>query len=176
MALSLTDQSSDVIAEARRGSNAALETLYRRYASLVARVAYRITGSRDDAEDIVQDVFIGLPEALRQFQGRGALDAWIHRIATRAALMRLRRSRREQPLESVPERGRASADALAAKITVEHALTKLPERLRLVFVLKEMEGYSHAEIAELLGIRAGTSEVRLFRAMKQLRALLGDSL
>jgi RNA polymerase sigma-70 factor (ECF subfamily) len=171
MALRLNDRSSDIVADVQSGSVPALEALYHRYASLVARVAYRITGSRDEADDVVQDVFIGLPEALRRFDGRGSLDAWIHRVATRAALMRVRQTRRHMPLDSTSEPRTRSPDSLA-KIALDAALEKLPEPLRLVFVLKEMEGYSHAEIADLLGIRTGTSEVRLFRATRRLRALL----
>lgn len=172
----LADPSSDLLAEARRGSPAAIELLYDRFAAVVARVAYRITGSLDDADDVVQDVFVGLPEALRGFQGSGTLEGWIHRVATRTALMRVRRDRRGTLLPELPDRRSASTDAIAAKLTLEAVLLRLPETLRLVFVLKEMEGYSHAEIGSLLGIRAGTSEVRLHRAMKRLRELLESSL
>lgn len=163
---------------AARGDPAALAALYERYGEMVHRTAYRLTGSAADADDLLQDVFVGLPEALRSYTGAGSLEGWLRRVTVRTALMRLRRTgrRREVSLDGahhVP----ASADGdpgLAG--AVQAALDALPEPLRTVFVLKEVEGYSHAEIARALDIRVGTSEVRLSRARKQLRRLLGRHL
>lgn len=168
----LTDLTHDLLAEARGGSPVALGALYERYAPLVARVAYRVTGSMDDAEDVLQDVFVGLPEALRKFEGRGSFDGWIHRVATRTALMRLRRERQSAAMPELLDSRSPTSAGIAARLTLEAALLRLPDALRLVFVLREMEGYSHAEIGSMLGIRAGTSEVRLHRAVRQLRAYL----
>jgi RNA polymerase sigma-70 factor, ECF subfamily len=171
----VNEPSAAFLADARRGSPSALTTLFQRYGSMVFRVACRITGSTDEADDVVQDVFVGLPEALRHYRGAGSLEAWIHRIATRTALMRLRRTRREVGDSELTDRLVDTRSAIAARLTLEAALRRLPESLRLVFVLKEMEGYSHAEIALLLNIRVGASEVRLHRAMKRLREALETS-
>lgn len=157
-----------------RGDVSLLRTLYDRHGQSVYRAAYRITGSHDDAEDVLQEVFIGLPEALRGFEGRGSLEGWLHRIATRAALAKLRTQRRraETPLhEALPEPAQRS-DQSIDRAALQSALSRLPDRLRLVFVLREVDGYTHAEIAEILGIRPGTSEVRLHRAKDALRTLL----
>lgn len=166
----------DLLQRAAAGHPEALAALYERYTAVVHRAAHRLTGSRADADDVLQDVFVGLPEALRRFAGRGSLEGWIRRIAIRTSLMRIRGAsrRREVPLDDA--RPRASADAAAGvdRAALERALAALPGALRVVFVLKEVEGYSHAEIARLLGIREGASEVRLHRARKSLRTLLHE--
>ena len=162
--------------QAHSGSPTAIAELYQRYGRAVYRIAYRLTGSQADAEDVLQDVFLGLPEALRTYAARGSLGAWIGRVATRAALMRLRSVRRKNEVtfeESAvhPTTTSAPADRLA----IQAAIEALPDALRVVFVLRAVEGYSHSEIASLLGIRVGSSKVRFHRARKRLRRYLDGS-
>jgi RNA polymerase sigma-70 factor (ECF subfamily) len=153
-----------------------IRELYSRYALSVHRLAYRITGSADDADDIVQDLFVGLPEALRSYDGRGSIEGWLRRIAARMslALVHKRGRRSEVPLtESAGLQSKQPLpDAAVDRISIDEALAQLPASLRIVFVLKESEGYSHTEIGEILSIRPGTSEVRLHRAKQLLRAYL----
>jgi RNA polymerase sigma-70 factor, ECF subfamily len=167
---------ADLLQRAAAGQPDALADLYARYASVVHRAAYRLTASRADADDVLQDVFVGLPEALRHFGGRGSLEGWIRRVAVRAALMRMRGAsrRREVPLEGTDAPAAGDPSAGIDRAVLERALSALPDALRVVFVLKEVEGYSHAEIGRLLGIREGASEVRLHRARKSLRTLLHE--
>lgn len=155
------------------GSTEALARLYRDHAEAVFRVAFRITRSRSDAEDVLHDVFLGLPRALRAYREEGRFAAWLRRIAVRTALMRLRahRRRREEPLEATDTP--AAPAAPEARLAMEALLRQMPESLRVVLVLKEIEGYSHAEIAELLGISPGASAVRLVRAWSLLREKAG---
>jgi RNA polymerase sigma-70 factor (ECF subfamily) len=161
----------------RSGDLEALDALFHRHARGLLGVAYRLTGSSAEAEDVVQDLFVGLPVALRRYSEQGALGAWLRTVTVRLALDRMRRRerRREVPLDSMPapNAGASSAGAMEARWELERALATLPDALRLVFMLKEVEGYSHAEISQLLGIRIGTSEVRLHRAIKALRGVLG---
>lgn len=156
------------------GESNALGTLYERHGESVYRTAYRIMGSHDDAEDVLQEVFIGLPEFLVRFEERGSLEGWIRRIAARVSLAKLRKQRRraELSLQGPRPTGPEPSDTCIDRAALDFALRQLPEKLRLVFVLREVEGYSHAEIAEMLGIRPGTSEVRLHRAKDLLRQLL----
>ena len=157
---------------------ARLRDLYDRHSADVYRIAYRLTGSEADAEDVVQDLFVGLPEAIRGYDERGKMGGWIRTLATRLALTRLRwrRRRAEVPIESAPEiAGACVAERTIDGIDVQRALRLLPEPLRAVLVLRELEGYSHAEIAEALGIREGASKVRLHRAREQMRKLLARS-
>ena len=172
----LEQRSSDLAAEARNGSPRALAELFQRHAKLVYRVAFRLTGNTYDADDVVQDVFLGLPEALRSFEARGSLEAWLHRVATRTTLMRLRRQKTTEELQPSHASVGSRDEAVASTMVIHDALSRLPVELRTVFVLNKIEGYSHAEIAELLGIRIGTSEVRLHRAIRQLRVLLENAL
>jgi RNA polymerase sigma-70 factor (ECF subfamily) len=140
----------------------------------VHRVAFYLTASADDAEDVVQDVFIGLPEALRGLSDASAFPAWLRRVAARAALMRMRTERRRRQSALVDaDMSLAPLRSESDRMSIETAIARLPSELREVFVLKEMEGDSHAEIAGMLGITAGNSEVRLFRARQRLRAILG---
>lgn len=168
-----------LLEEARCGSTRALAELYREYGDAVYDAARRILRSESDAEDVAQDVFVGLPEAVGGFEGRGSFEGWIRKVAVRAALMRLRRGRRLEGLDqgqsSDSGAARDHAGAVIDRIALERALGELSDPLRLVFVLKEVEGYSHRETARLLGITEGASEVRLFRARKKLRELMSES-
>jgi len=167
----------DVVVRARDGDASALGELYSRYGRALMAVAYRLTASRDDAEDVLHDVFLGLPEALRRYEERGALESWLKRITARVALSRLRSRTRahEVDLPLDIHASVASTDRLSDLDAVRQAIDGLPESLRTVFVLREIEGYSHAEIAALLDISSNASEVRLHRAIRALRKTLGDA-
>ena len=160
----------------REAREAILERIFREHGQLVLDTAYRLTGSLSDAEDVLQDVFLGLPAALERYQPRDAFAAWLRRVTVRVALMRLRRDRgrREIALDAVPEPSVRAHDSSGERAEIERAIAGLPDGLRAVFVLREVEGYSHAEIAALLDIREGTSQVRHHRAVRMLRAALGD--
>lgn len=167
---------ADVLARASSGSTDALAELFHEFSAQVHRVAFRLTLSADEAEDVVQDVFVGLPEALGAFSGSGSFDSWLRAVTLRTALMRLRTGRRRDAVAiRAGDSARTSApDAVVDRLAIETALAALPQDLRTVFVLRDVEGYTHAEIARMLGIRAGTSEVRLHRARRRLRDLLGE--
>ena len=155
----------------------ALGALFTEYGDMVHRSALRLTGSRPDAEDVTQEVFIRLPGALRGFTGTASnFPGWLRRVAVRQALMHLRsgRRRREVSVESVSALTMPATGSLD-RLTIDAALARLSDEHRTVFLLKEVEGYDHAEIAELLGISTANSEVRLHRARRQLRDLLRGS-
>jgi RNA polymerase sigma-70 factor (ECF subfamily) len=171
-----TPTPTELVEAARAGHAEALATLYTRHGADLLRLGYRLTGSAADAEDVLQDVFVGLPEALRRYEERGDLPAWLRRVTARTALMRRRRmsQRGEVPLDGSV----AAPDVVghaAEQMILQRVVDTLPEALRVVLVLKVMEGYSHAEIATMLGIRRGTSEVRLYRAIRRLRSALRNS-
>jgi RNA polymerase sigma-70 factor, ECF subfamily len=180
--LSLHASPTALLDRVRAGDADALTELFARHGERAYATAYRLTCSVDDARDVVQDVWVALPEASASFEGRGSFDGWLHRLVVRTALMRLRSARRRRET-TLPDDdvGAPSAppgeapDAVLDRMAIEQALAALPEHLRAVFVLREVEGYTHAEIAELLGLRRGTSEVHLFRARQRLRALLRGS-
>ncbi len=179
MRVSTESREATLIERARDGEPDALAALYERHARSVMGLAHRITGSLEDAEDVLHDLFLGLPEALHRYEERGHFEGWLKRVAVRIALARLRSQRRRREVrvsgETVCASG-ASGEGVVNRTALDRALRALPDDLRVVFVLKEIHGYSHAEIGALLGIRTNTSEVRLHRAMKRLRRLLGEEL
>lgn len=159
----------------RRHDDAALDMLFARYAPALLRIAYRLSGALDDAEDVVQDVFIGLPLALRHYEEQGSFSAWLRTVTVRTALMHRRRElgrlRSVEQLSSEPPAA-TRQEPVIERMSLEAAIAKLPDALRHVFVLYHIEHFSHVEISHLLGIRRGTAEVRLHRAIRQLRSLL----
>jgi RNA polymerase sigma-70 factor (ECF subfamily) len=161
-----------LVARLRSGDRSALDGLFRRHAADLLRLVSALVD--DDADDVVQDVFVGLSLALRGYEERGTFAAWLRGVTVRTALSRRRRAaqRRETVLASTL--ASANDPDPSTGIALGDALRRLPDSSREIFVLKFVEGYSHAEIAELLDIRAGTSEVRLFRAIRRLRSLLSD--
>lgn len=159
---------------AAEGDRDALQELYEEYSEDLFAVAYRLTESSADARDVLHDVFLRLPTALKRFNRRRSLGPWLRAVATRAALMRLRsqRRRREVSVRDESAFGGRRAPSIIDSIAFERALSSLPERLRTVIVLKELHGYSHKEIGDLLGIPPSTSRSRLHSA----RAALHDAL
>jgi len=174
------DPCTDLAARLQRagaGDMAALGELFLEHGDLVYRTALRLGGSRADAEDATQDVFLRLPAALAGFTGGAdAFPAWLRRVSVRQALTQMRggRRRREVDVEGVAGLLAPSVHQ-AERLTIDAALARLPDEHRTVFLLKEVEGYSHAEIAELTGISVANSEVRLHRARYALRELLRGS-
>jgi RNA polymerase sigma-70 factor, ECF subfamily len=167
---------TELAERARDGNADALAELYALYGRALMALAFRLTRSQADAEDVLHDVFLGLPEALRQYEERGSLESWLKRVTARVALSRIRSHDRacEVPLQDdVASPLSTAADRLGDLVAVQRAIDALPEALRIVFVLREVEGYSHREIADLLDLTTNASEVRLHRAIRSLRRTLG---
>jgi RNA polymerase sigma-70 factor (ECF subfamily) len=167
---------NDDSATIRRLGPGALERLaraaWRSEAPRLQAVSLRIVGRLEEADDVVQDVWLKLLEKPPALPA-GALGAWLTRVTINASIDRVRRRRDvAPPPDDSPLWGRATAPSGAA-IDLERALAKLPEGARLVFVLHDVEGLRHEEVAEALGITAGTSKSQLFRARELLRAALG---
>jgi RNA polymerase sigma-70 factor (ECF subfamily) len=165
---------TELIAAARDGSAEALGELYDRHARQLLAIAFRLLQSTDDAEDVVHDVFVGLPELLRRYQERGAFGAWLKKVAARVALARIRESsqRPSVSLDELTNQPHSVPSDVEGVVSLEEAMRGLSPALRAVLVLKELEGFSHAEVARLLDISVGASEVRLHRAIQALRAAL----
>lgn len=155
------------------GDLSALAEVYESYGHGAYLLAHQITGSRSDAQDVVQDLFIALPEALASFRGEGSFRAWFRTCTARQALMHLRTRRRRREIDLDPEWLPAGRPPLALeRIDLETALARLPDSLRVVVVLRDIEGFSHDDIAGMLGISPAASRMRLMRARKQLRRLV----
>jgi RNA polymerase sigma-70 factor (ECF subfamily) len=165
---------SELIAATRDGNAGALGELYDRHASELLAIAFRLLQSGDEAEDVVHDVFVGLPELLRRYQERGAFAAWLKKITARVALARIRETsqRLKVSLDNLTDQPRVPPRDIEGVVSLEQAVLGLTPALRAVLVLKEIEGFSHSEVARLLDISVGASEVRLHRAIQALRIAL----
>jgi RNA polymerase sigma-70 factor (ECF subfamily) len=148
--------------------------LYRRHCGRVTSVMRRFAGADPLADDWAQEAWIRAFKALPRFRGDARFSTWLHRIAVNTALSgaRDRKRRESRRVERGPEPAIAPAPLLLRR-DLERAIARLPEGMRRVLVLHDIEGYTHAEIGELLGIAEGTSKSQLFKARGKMRALIG---
>jgi RNA polymerase sigma-70 factor (ECF subfamily) len=193
------DPDLDLVRRARAGEFAAFEELVRRFQDRVYALAYRIVGESHDAEDVAQQTFLSLVEHLRDFRGESAVAGWVLRIAANHALKLLRKRR---GLPTVPLADGGDPDDSYATVPhpefiapwrddpadlvqrrevrelIDRALVDLDEKYRVVFVLRDVEGFSVKETADVLGLTESAVKVRLLRARLALRErltrVLGD--
>lgn len=153
-----------------RGDHAAFAALYRRHTPRLYAVVLRMLAQRADAEDAVQESWLRALRALATFRGDSSFATWLTGIGVRCALESLRRRGRL----SLPADVEPAAPPVAPHLTMDvaRALESLPDGYRAVLVLHDIEGYTHQEIGELLGVDAGTSKSQLFHARRRLRGLL----
>ena len=168
-----------LIARVLAGDGSAERELYDAHVDRVFRLVYRMAGDLDHAQDYVQETFIRAFSRLADFRGESALSTWLGSIAisvTLNGLRKVKRSReREVALEDAAEIGRVTREAEPdLKVRLHGAIDALPPGYRAVFVMHDMEGYTHEEIAASLGVQPGTSKAQLFRARAKLRAALAD--
>jgi len=166
---------TELVSRASAGDNAAFEELYREHAGRVYALCLRLSGDTLSASELTQDVFVRCWERLGSFRGESAFSSWLHRLAVNVALSTHRGdSRRRKRVETVavlPDTaGVTRSDA--RDFDLEKAITMLPAGARTVFVLHDVEGYRHEEIADFMGIAIGTSKAHLFRARRLLRKSL----
>src|SRR5947209_1422901 len=177
-------QASD-LALARRaagGDARAFEEIYRLYHRLVYGLCLRMRQNVAEAEDITQDVFILLHRKVGSFRGESQFTTWLHRLTVNQVLMRFRRSRarREEALEDSAAHSLAAGvapggvqrTALIDRVALDKALEQLPPGYRAAFILHDVEGYEHEEVAQILGCAVGTSKSQLHKARAKLRKIL----
>lgn len=171
-----------LIDRAQRGDRAAARALYDAHVRRVHRLAYRLCGDEETARDFTQDTFVRVFQKLDTFRGESAFSTWVHRIAVTVTLNGIRKERRlkrySDDLDSVAElpaaapRGSSIEPDLRARLA--SAIEALPESCRVSVQLHDLEGYTHGEIAAMLGIAEGTSKARLFDARNRLRKALSQ--
>ncbi len=166
------------------GDIASFEELYRRHFRRVYSLALRMTGSPEEAEDLTQDTFTHLYNKIGSFRGESAFTTWLHRMTVNQVLMHFRRRKSrpeftafsneegETPVQIVQGTENQDKMPVVDRIILENAISKLPPGYRNVFVLHDVEGHEHGEIAEMLGISEGTSKSQLHKARLKLRALI----
>jgi len=162
---------------ARQGDRSAFEGLYRRNAGRIYALCLRLTGRIAEAEDMTQESFIRAWQKLESFEGRSLFSSWLHRLAVNVVLNERRTHAGRRSPEALDDHPSArNAPAIEGEVPhggdLEKAIAALPEAARHVFVLHEIYGYTHEEIAEIAGIAEGTSKAHLHRARMLLRETL----
>jgi RNA polymerase sigma-70 factor (ECF subfamily) len=172
-----------LVARCRRGDLGAFEELYRAHAGKLFSVACRMLGNPADAEDLLQEIFLSAHRKLDSFRGESALGTWLYRLAMNQCLdyLRSRAARTNQVTDMLDDEagqfepaGRTLAEQTVTKMDLERALTRLPEGCRAAFVLHDVQGLEHREVAQALGIAEGTSKSQVHKARLRLRALLSS--
>jgi RNA polymerase sigma-70 factor (ECF subfamily) len=166
------------VKEAQEGNLAAYEELYRNNAGRVFGLCLRMAGDASLAEELTQDVFVRAWQKLASFRGESAFSTWLYQLAVNVALSERRARRRRNSrvmatddLTPFDKPGRREAPEHG--LDLQKALDVLPDGARAVFVLHDVEGYKHGEIAEMTGVATGTSKAQLHRARRLLREALG---
>ncbi len=164
----------DLLPRCRQGDELAYMEIYRLFAPSLYGTALRMLGRPEEAEDVLQDVFVKLVEGVADLSPEGG-GAWLKRVTVNRCLDLLRRRGRWRESELPEQPGRDLSDARSASLDLPRAIERLPDRARAIFLLYEVEGYRHQEIADRLGISVGTSKTQVFRARRMLRGWLEPS-
>ncbi|HET7622494.1 MAG TPA: RNA polymerase sigma factor [Gemmatimonadaceae bacterium] len=181
MASGTADEQPSDVALAAAGDRRAFERLYRTHVDRVFSICVRMCGSRVRGEELTQDVFVRVWEKLPLFRGESAFSTWLHRVAVNVALndrkvQSRERSRTADPDDDVRDGGDSlgsvAAAPVAERLDLEAAIALLPPGARKVFVLHDVEGFTHEEIAEEMGVTAGGTKSQLHRARMLLREAL----
>jgi RNA polymerase sigma-70 factor, ECF subfamily len=174
----------ELVERHRCGDAQAFDEVYARFGEMVFNLAFRLSGNYEEAADLTQEVFLRVYRHLASFGGRSSLKTWIFRIALNHCRDRLSRWRPlTQPIGENTDEGELAypdpsrgpeemAVAAAEQRRVAHGLARLPGAFREAVILRDLEGLSYEEIAEVLGVRIGTVRSRIARGREQLRALL----
>lgn len=166
---------------AASGSIAAFEIIYQRYHRRTYGLTLRMTNSQTEAEDLTQEVFIQLFRKIGSFRGDSAFSTWLHRLTVNQVLMHFRRRSvknektsddGEMPEQTVAGSANPRKMQVVDRIALKNAIAGLPTGYRNVFVLHDVEGYEHEEVAKMLHISVGTSKSQLHKARLKLRGLL----
>ncbi len=167
----------ELVSRAQGGDLGAFETLYRSHQGRIYGLCLRMVADHHRAEDLTQEAFIRAWEKLAQFRGESAFATWLHRLAVNVVLGDLRSrgrwsSQQVEITDSPSLESTATPPRSSSRVDLERAIAELPPQARTVFVLFDVEGYRHGEIAHMTGISEGTSKAHLHRARRLLRKAL----
>ena len=169
---------AELIALCRAGDGDAFEAIYREHAPRLYALARRMTGSEAESEDLLQEIFLQVHRKLDSYRGDAALGTWLYRLAIRQCLDFIRSRHGRMRAASSPFEDEAASmpsthETPGARIDIERAVARLPDGCRVAFVLHDIEGLEHKQIAAALGVSEGTSKSQVFKARMKLRAMLG---
>lgn len=171
----------ELVERCREGNAEAFEELYRQHAGRLYNLAFRMTGTAEEAEDLLQDVFLHAHRKLGSFRGESSLGTWLYRLGMNQCLdyLRGRQVKMGRATDSLDDAAAAEPAARSpavptaiSRLDLDRAIAKLPEGCRAVFLLHDVEGFDHGEVAAVLGISEGTSKSQVHKARMKLRAIL----
>lgn len=167
---------TELVKSVQKGDRAAFKTLYEMYAGRIYALTIRMTANSSAADDILQDIFIRAWEKVGTFKFKSAFYTWLHRLAVNVIIRKSQKLKKEGQRESTIEvedmykkQGLKKTDSIENRIDCERALLNLPDQARKIFVLYEMEGYTHEQIGKIAGISIGASKAHLSRARSLLK-------
>ena len=179
---------ADLVTRAQNGEECAFETLFQQNKGRVYALCLRMIGNTADAEELTQEAFLQVFRKIQTFRGQSAFSTWLHRVAVNTVLMRLRKKRvsavsleestKEEEYDEAPREFGVTDLALTGaidRVNLKRAMSMLPIGYRQAFVLHDVEGYEHNEIATLLGCSIGNSKSQLHKARVRLRKLLQEA-
>lgn len=167
-----------LVASVQAGDVDAFEALYKQHAARIYSLASRMAGSPDEGEDLVQEIFLQAYRKLGSFKGDASVGTWLYRLAVNHCLdfVRSRRAKMGRVTDTLDAAGSfepvSPRETSLARLDLERAIEQLPPGCREAFVLHDVEGFDHKEVARLLGIAEGTSKSQVFKARMKLRGLL----
>ena len=175
-------EEAEIVRRCQDGDLEAFESIYRRHGRSLFSLAYRMVGNLTDAEDLLQEIFLLAFDKLPTYQGRSSLRTWLHRLAVNRCLdyLRSRAARNRSLTESFDDRGHASSPSAGPgapeeRLDLERAIRQLPRSYRAAFLLYDVEGFGHREVAEILGVAEGTSKSLVHKARLKIREQIGAS-
>lgn len=172
MSFTISMTESKLIESCLANDRLAQKELYNRYSKAMYTIAYRITGDFELANDVLQDAFVNIFRNLSKFRRESTLGAWIKTIVVRTAIKLVKKQTRFEEIEDYHMGSYIDWGTSLDTEYLEKAIQELPTGYRTVFVMIEVEGYSHKDVAEMLNINVGTSKSQLFYAKKKLREKL----
>jgi RNA polymerase sigma-70 factor (ECF subfamily) len=187
-AITVQESEKNQIQRAMEGDSECFECLYNKYSRRVFAICKRMVNDESIAEDLVQETFLCAFRRLSTFRGDSLFSTWLHRIAVNASLMYIRRTKIDPCAKSVEIQPLDDDDFqrefftirdhrlmnTADRIRLERAVGMLPPGYRIMFILHDIEGYEHSEIASIIGCSAGNTKSQLHKARKRLRQILAD--
>ena len=177
-AVTASPPETDLVARCRAGDVDAFETIYRQHSARVYSLACRMAGSPEEGEDLLQEIFLQAYQKIGGFKGESSIGTWLYRLALNHCLdfVRSRRAKMAKVTDTLDTDGAmeplAPRDTPVARLDLDRAMRQLPPGCREAFVLHDVEGFDHKEVASLLGIAEGTSKSQVFKARAKLRVLL----
>jgi RNA polymerase sigma-70 factor (ECF subfamily) len=175
----VNEPDGDLVARCQAGDANAFEAIYQRYGPRIFTLACRMAGSVEEGEDLLQEIFLQAHRKLSSFKGNSTIGTWLHRLAVNHCIdfVRSRRARMDKITDTLDDEQAVEPSAPrelpVERLDLERAVQALPAACRAAFVLHDIEGYEHNEIAGMLGIAEGTSKSQVSKARMKLRAALG---